>query len=183
MPPAKAPIDLPPSAGLSIIKRGPQNFAGRKLGLLLTDGADAGVVQALIAATEAEGALYEVVAPHVAGVTLSDGSFLPGKQKVDGGPSVLYDAVAVVVSAEGAPLLAMDKTAKDFVSDAYAHCKFMAYVPEAQPFLERAGVTSADLDEGVIALDGPSAASAFLAACGQVRLWAREAKVDLDAIA
>src|SRR5690606_30898837 len=33
--------DLPPSDALSIVKRGPGTFAGRKLGLLLTDGAPA----------------------------------------------------------------------------------------------------------------------------------------------
>ena len=182
-PPAKAPIDLPPSEGLSIVRRGPMSFKGRKLGLLLTDGADAGLVQAVMSAVEAQGALCEIVAPQVGGVTLSDGAFLEAKQKIDGGPSVLYDAVAVVVSAEGAQLLAMDKPAKDFVSDAYAHCKFIGYTPQAQPFFERAGVTAADLDEGVVALDGPAAVAGFIEACGQVRLWAREAKVDLDAVA
>ena len=181
-PPAKAPIDLPPSEGLSIVRRGPMSFKGRKLGLLLTDGADAGLVQAIMSSVEAQGALCEIVAPQVGGVTLSDGQFLEAKQKIDGGPSVLYDAVAVVVSAEGAQLLAMDKAAKDFVSDAYAHCKFIGYTPQAQPYFERAGVTAADLDDGVIALDGPAAVAGFLEACGQVRLWAREAKVDLDAL-
>lgn len=181
-PPAKAPIDLPPSEGLSIVRRGPKSFKGRKLGLLLTDGADAGLVQAIMSSVEAQGALCEIVAPQVGGVTLSDGQFLEAKQKIDGGPSVLYDAVAVVVSAEGAQLLAMDKAAKDFVSDAYAHCKFIGYTPQAQPYFERAGVTAADLDDGVIALDGPAAVAGFLEACGQVRLWAREAKVDLDAL-
>ena len=42
---------------------------------------------------------------------------------------------------------------------------------------------AADLDEGVIALEAPAAAKAFIEACGQVRVWSREAKVDLDAVA
>ena len=33
--------------------------------------------------------------------TLDDGTLLPAEQKVDGGPSVLYDAVAVVASGDG----------------------------------------------------------------------------------
>jgi catalase len=181
-PAAKKPIDLPPSEALSIVKRGPADFEGRKLGLLVTDGADAALVQAVVSAVEAQGAVCEIVAPKVAGVTLSDGAFLEAKQKIDGAPSVLYDAVAVVVSDEGAKLLAIDKTAKDFVNDAYAHCKFIGYAPQAKPFFDRAGVTAADMDDGVIALDGPAAVKGFLEACGQVRLWAREAKVDLDAV-
>ncbi|WP_246587239.1 hypothetical protein [Stakelama flava] len=45
--------DLAPSDALSIIKNGPQSFAVRKLGLLVTDGADAGLVNALVAAWKA----------------------------------------------------------------------------------------------------------------------------------
>ena len=40
--PARAPItDLPPSPALSIVDNGPANFAGRKFGVLITDGTDA----------------------------------------------------------------------------------------------------------------------------------------------
>src|SRR5690606_3770477 len=39
--PARAPItDLPPSTGLSILLNGPDSFAGRKFGVLCTDGTD-----------------------------------------------------------------------------------------------------------------------------------------------
>lgn len=182
--PAKPPLtDLPPSDALSIVKRMPKSLAGRKLGILVSDGADAALVLALIAGVEAEGATYQIVAPHIAGATLSDGKLLPAKQKIDGGPSVLYDAVAVVVSDAGAQLLAIDKTAKDFVSDAFAHCKFIGHSPQAELLLERAGVAAADRDAGVIALAGPEAVGAFLEACRAGRLWERELKVDLDAAA
>ena len=114
--------DLSVSPKLSIILNGPESFKGRKLGALLTDGVDIGLVQGLKAALEAEGALIEFVAPMVGGVEASDGTWIEAKQKVDGGPSVLYDAVAILASAEGAKLLAKDATAKDFVNDAFAHC-------------------------------------------------------------
>ena len=39
-------------------------------------------------------------------------------------------------------MLAKDKTAKDFVSDAFAHCKFIAHSPEALPLFEKAGVAA-----------------------------------------
>jgi hypothetical protein len=50
-----------------------------------------------------------------------------GQAKIDGESSVLFDAVAGLVSDEGAALLAGDATAKDFVSDAFGHCKFIGY--------------------------------------------------------
>ena len=98
--------NLPPSPALSIIRNGPNSFKGRKLGVLATDGTDAGLLAALKEAVEAEGAMIELVAPKVGGITASDGTAMPAKQKINGGPSVLYDAIAVIPSAQGAALLA-----------------------------------------------------------------------------
>lgn len=173
--------DLPASDALSIIKNGPDSFAGRKLGILVTDGASAELVSKLTASAEKLPAVHEIITPKISGARLDDGSMVEGQQKIDGGPSVLYDAVAIVLSQEGAKLLAEDKTAKDFVSDAFAHGKFIAYTPEAMPFMERAGIAREDHDEGVISLDHPSGVAAFLKACSAVRVWEREMKVDLDA--
>ncbi|MEG8220037.1 catalase [Sphingomonas sp. HH69] len=183
--PAKAAratiMDLPPSDALSILKNGPDNFKGRKFGILLTDGADAKMFDALIKAVDKEGAVYEVIAPKIGGVTLSDGTAVAAKQKIDGGPSVLYDAVAVVASADGAALLAMDAAAKDFVTDAFAHCKFMGLTAEAQILFEKAGIAD-DLDEGCLPLATAKDATSLLTACRGLRHWPREMTVDLDAV-
>nr|WP_281823922.1 catalase [Sphingobium sp. BS19] len=173
-------MDLPTSDALSIAKNGPDNFKGRKLGILLTDGADAAIFNALVKAVDSEGANYEVVAPKIGGVTLSDGTAVAAKQKIDGGPSVLYDAVAVVASAEGAALLAVDAAAKDFVTDAFAHCKFIGLTADAKALFEKAGIAD-DLDEACMPLAADKDAVAFLTACRALRHWPREMKVDLDA--
>ncbi|MDP1642687.1 MAG: catalase [Phenylobacterium sp.] len=174
--------DLPPSDALSMLKRPLPRFEGRKFGLLVTDGADAGLFKALTDAIEAEGAIFEVIAPHIGGVKLSDGALLPADQKIDGGPSVLYDAVAVLVSEEGAAILSKDKTAKDFVNDAFAHCKFIAHTSAAEVLFAKAGVAD-DMDEGFVSLSSAKDATTFVEACRAIRLWAREMKVDLDAAA
>ena len=76
--------------------------------------------------------MVELVAPKVGGATTSDGKLVPAKQKIDGGPSVLYDAVAVLRRRTPRwTRMANNAAAKDFVSDAYAHCKFIGYVPSA----------------------------------------------------
>lgn len=182
--PAQAAIkvrsDLAPSDPLSILKNGPDSFEGRKLGILVTDGADAALFKAIVSAVEKEKAVYEVIAPKIGGATLSDGSKIPADQKIDGGPSVLYDAVAVIVSDKGANLLAGDAPAKDFVSDAFAHCKFIGYSAEAMPLFAKAGLAD-DLDEACMKIDKDTDASKFIAACRALRFWEREAKVDLDA--
>jgi len=184
-PPAQAAQatreDLAPSPALSIIERGPASFAGRKLGILLTDGADAALYDALNKAATKADAVVEVIAPKIAGAVLSDGTLVPAKQKIDGGPSVLFDAVAVLASAEGAALLARDGAAKDFVNDAFGHCKFIAYSAEAEALFEKAGLL-VDLDEGCFPLAKDKNAADFIQACGQLRYWPRELNVDLDAV-
>jgi catalase len=171
--------DLGPSDALSIIKNGPESFEGRKLGVLLTSGANAATFNALVSEIEARGGTVEVIAPKIAGAMLSDNTAVEAQQKIDGGPSVLYDAVAVLASEEGAALLAKDATAKGFVADAFAHCKFIGYSAAAEALFVKAGLWD-DLDEGCFQLDGDDVES-FVGALGDLRFWEREASVDLDA--
>jgi catalase len=89
----------------------------------------------------------------------------------DGGPSVLFDAVALLVSPEGAAALLDRPVARDFVADAFAHCKFVAYTPAAQPLLEKAG---AQRDAGFLPLTSAADARAFVLACRSLRFWERE---------
>jgi catalase len=171
--PAVAPDhSLPESPALSILLGGPDTFAGRKYGLLVTDGAPAGVVQALTAAVRAEKAVLEVVAPTIDGVDLDDGSHLAAQQMVRGGPSVLYDAVAVITSDDGAKMLAVTPEAKDFVTNAHAHKKFVGFVAAAKPLFDAAGLGDR-VDVGYVDLAARGAAKRFVEACRAVRLWER----------
>ncbi len=170
-PPAARPVkDLPPSPALSILTNGPDSFAGRKVGVLVTDGARAATWKALQRAIKAEGADVEVIAPTITGAVLDDGSTLPAQQKVGGGPSVLYDAVAVLASSEGAAELSTQPAAKDFVTDAHAHCKVIAYVETARPLFDAAGLSDM-FDNGYIDIGKGSSAKTFIEACraGRVR--------------
>jgi catalase len=165
---------LRPSPALSIQLNGPAHFTGRKVGALVTDGVDMAIVQALSTAVAEEGALLEIVAPHVGGVEASDGSWLDAAQQLRGAPSVLYDAVALLPSVDGVESLMQEPAARDFVADAFAHCKFIGYVEAALPLFGKAGVADSR-DDGCIALAGPEDCAAFMATCRQLRFWAREA--------
>lgn len=176
---AKPTRDLPPSPKLSILANGPASFKGRKAGVLLTDGSSAELFAALTKALDAEGAMWEVVAPKIGGVTLDDGTKVAAKQKIDGGPSVLFDAVAVLPSQDGATLLGKDATAKDFVADAFAHCKIIGHSAAADGLFNAAGVT--DRDDGFVPLAKAKDVKAFVTKCRDLRFWAREFEVDLDA--
>jgi len=174
--------DLPPSPALSIVANGPQSLAGRKLGLLVTDGTDADLFLALVEQATREGAVYEVVAPVIGGVTLSDGRALAAKHKIDGGASVLFDAVAVIPSTEGVQMLLGDKPSLDFVSDAYGHCKFIGLSEGGTALMAAAGLGD-KLDEGCLALTAAGDAAGFVAACAPLRHWPRELPTDLDSAA
>ncbi|MCK5749340.1 MAG: catalase HPII, partial [Oricola sp.] len=170
--PARKPVTtLKPSDPLSIMKNPPANFAGRKLGVLVSDGAPAAVVKALKSAAKAEGAMFKVVAPKIGGVTLDNGDHLPADEKIDGGPSVLFDAVALVVSEEGCEMLMKKPEARDFVADAFAHKKFIGYVEAARPLFGKAGVEAPD--EGCIALSR-SNAKGFVESLRELRCWGRK---------
>jgi len=177
---ARPTLDLEPSDRLSILANGPESFKGRKLGILLTDGSDADLFQALVSAAERAGATIEVIAPRIGGVVLDKGSQIPADQKIDGGPSVLYDAVAVLPSEDGAALLAGDAPSKDFVSDAFAHCKFIAHSSAAGALFDEARIP-AEKDAGFVLLRTAKDAKAFIETCAALRFWSRELTVDLDA--
>ena len=113
------------------------------------------------------GGMAEIVAPTIGGITTAEGKKVPADQKVDGGPSVLYDAVAMIASKEGVQKLKKMHPAKGFAADAFAHAKFIAIAGEAADLFHAAGVQ--EFDDGVITLGSPNDCAGFVwpvALCG-----------------
>ncbi len=168
-----APVqDLDPSPALRIIG-GPRQLAtlaGRSIGILIADGSDAKRVADLIAAIDETGARPVVIAPRIGGATMSDSSLLKADAQLAGCPSVMVDAIAVVLSKEGCESLLRDAAAIQFVMDAFGHLKAIGHTPEAKPLLDKAGVVP---DAGVVPAD-----RAFVKAAS-TRYWDREPKVRM----
>jgi catalase len=181
--PAQAAIptrqDLDASPALSVVNNGPHRFEGRKLGILVTDDTDAALLKAVQSAVSKAGATFELVAPKIGGVTTSDGKLVAADQMIDGGPSVLYDAVALLPSHDGAGELLGEAAARDFVADAFAHCKFIGYTDAATTLFEKSGIGAEDIDEGFIRLSGARDAAGFIDSLGKLRVWEREAAVKM----
>ncbi|MEN3975834.1 catalase [Emcibacter sp. SYSU 3D8] len=165
---AVEPIDLPPSPPLSIIAKAPKSISGRTVACLVTDDADAGTVAALRKAVEAEGGVLMVIAQKVGGPH-------DAKGKLAASPSVLFDAVALVVTEAGADALAKDPDARDFVADAWRHLKVIGHAAGAAPLLEAAGISPGE-DEGVVPL-GKDGVTPFIDAAKSLRVWAREKRL------
>ena len=175
--PARPPItDLPESPALSILRNGPDSFEGRKVGILVTDGSDANVLEALLAAVQAAGATIELIAPKVGGVTTSDGKLVAGeaedRRRTVGALRRGCDA-GLRRGRRRARRTTRPRT--DFVSDAYAHCKFIGYVASAVPLLEAVGVSPDE--DGLVAVDEPGGVDAFVSSAADLRVWSREALV------
>lgn len=154
---------------LSILRDRHTSFAGRKLGILVTDGADAAVLDATVAAFTAIGATVELIGPAIGGVKLGR-SLRAVDHAIDGAPSVLFDAVALVTSTSGAAALSERTCAKEFVADAFAHLKFIGSVGSASALLDAAQVP--DPAAGVLSLTADSVQD-FVTACMGLREWAR----------
>jgi catalase len=163
---------LKPSPALSILGNGPGDFSGRRLGVLASEGADAALLDTLEKAAEQEGADFELVTPTIGGVHAADGTRYYGDGALAATPSVLFDAIAVIVSELGAQQLARQPAARDFVADAVAHKKFIAYSPAAEPLLRKFGGLE-ELDDGFIVLKGGAEAVSFLEKCRRLRYWDR----------
>ncbi len=168
--PARPVQNLPPSAALQILGKMKHTLAGRSIGILVADGSNGGAIAALKKAALAAGASVKVVAPKVGGVTLADGSALAADGQLAGTPSVIFDAVAIVLSAQAAKTLSAESAAVDFVRDAYGHLKAFAVDAGGQTLLQACGVQPC---AGVVAV---TAVAEFVDAA-KTRQWDRERSV------
>jgi catalase len=171
-PAAVAPEDREPSPALQIIGKMQPTLAGRAVGILIADGSDGAVIKKLQKAAADAGAVVKIVAPKVGGAKLADGTLLEADGQLAGTPSVMFDAVAVVVSEAGAAMLAKESAAIDFVAHAFAHLKAIAATAGAQLLLDKANVVP---DAGVVAADD---LKGFIAAA-KTRQWEREKSVRI----
>jgi catalase len=169
--PARAPIDLDDSPALSLIKKAKPTLRGRKVGALITDGVDDAVLDALRSAVEREGATFAIVAPKAAGVKTAKGKRVAADHALSSGPSIFFDAVALVPSADGAALLAREAAAIDWMRDAFGHLKVIGTVEAAGPILEKAAVEE---DAGVVDLAGRGGVKIFIEVARRQRVWERE---------
>jgi catalase len=177
--PAAAPTkDMAPSPALSMVAKAAPTLQGRKVGALVTDGVDGAMIERLKAVVTKAGAKLELIAPKIGGVKTASGEMVPADHKIDGGPSILFDAVALLPTAEGGEKLAMEAAAVNFVRDAYAHLKVIGYLEAAGPLFVKGGMADveAGADAGLVSLDD-GAFDAFIDAAAKGRVWDREPKV------
>ncbi|MFZ6719096.1 catalase [Undibacterium sp. Ji49W] len=159
--------DLPASPALQLIDKMKDTLAGRVVGILIAEGSDASALEKLKAAVTSADAKYKVIAPRINGIHLSDGTETKVDGQLAGSPSVIFDAIALVLSSESAKKLEHDMTSIDFVRDAYSHLKAIAYDKGGDILLKAACINK---DVAVISTDK---LKDFLTAA-KTRQWNRE---------
>jgi catalase len=166
---------LKPSPALSILRNPPQTFAGRKVGALLSNGAPAALLSALRTALKREGATLEVIAPSVGGATASDGAVVVAQQQLAGAPSVVYDAVVLLFGDDTATVTQLP-SARDFLSDAFAHCKYIGFSAQAREFVLKTLGDAAD--PALVPLSSAADVKRFCEELRNLRYWDREKPND-----
>jgi catalase len=169
--PVIQPIDLDLSPALRLYGKYKPTLNGRKVGVLIADGFDAKLKNAMVAAIKKEGATPAIIAPKVGGALDSNGTKQTAEMALSGSPSVLFDAVVVLAGPAGDEALASDPNAVQFLMDASRHLKAIALsgVPTLAEKTEVDGVV------GVSALDLSNNIPDFIKFAKNGKVWEREA--------
>ena len=157
---------MAPSDALSIQKQATGTFEGRKVGILFSEGSDKAAIDGLRDEIEGAGGTAFLVAPKVGGISVKGGT-LKADGQLAGSPSILFDAVASILTPEQAKKLSTEGAAVQWFMDAYGHCKTIGHCKGTQILLDKAHV---EPDEGVVPIEK------FMSA-GVQRHWTREPNV------
>ena len=168
--PAATPIDLSLSPTLSLLAKAKPTLEGRKIGVLVSEGYDPAILDALLTAAETEGAVLEVIGLHVGPIPSSAGETLTPHHAVAAAPSVLFDTVVLAISGTAVDAMKQKAAVMNFILDAYAHLKIIGYTPDAMPLLDRAEVA---IDDGVVKMDAREGVASYIDAAKYGRVWSR----------
>ncbi len=173
--PAAPPVDLDLSPTLSLLAKAKPTLEGRKIGVLVSEGYDSAILDALQTAAETEGAVLELIGPHVGEIKSSSGQTLTPNHAVAAAPSVLFDTVVLAISGPVVDAMKQKAAVMNFILDAYAHLKIIGYTPDAMPLLDRA---EAAIDDGIVEIDTRGGVTSYIDAAKYGRVWSRAVLVQ-----
>jgi catalase len=168
--------DPQPSPALSQYVDFEGGLAGKKIGLLTTDGVDARVLSAVQKGAKEAGAVVEVIAPKVGTIQTSAGKAIEPDHFLRGAPSALFDCVIIAPAEETAGELLAMPHAVDWVRMAFAHLKVIGVSDAAASLLDKAQIESQA--EGIVTVSGAADIATFYdTAAASHRIWDREPEI------
>ncbi|MBA3582012.1 MAG: catalase [Gammaproteobacteria bacterium] len=171
---------ITPSPALSMAKQALDNIHTRKIAILAANGVNETTLLTMQKALSAAGAQTKIIAPHGGSITGMDGTEILVDHSLLTTSSVLFDAVYIPGGAKSIAALSKENDTRDFINDAYKHCKTIACNGEGYELIKRTNVaTDSDDDPGLIV--GTTAAASqiskeFISAIAKHRHWQREEK-------
>jgi len=184
LPPAQPRALEPPvesevgaSKALSLLNfPGSAGVAGRRVALLVADGADTGAMQRIHDRLIDAGAAPRLLGVKLGRVASSGGAPLEIEATLETMPSPLWDAVVVDASADR---LAKVGAAVEFVKEQFRHCKAMLVLGDAAALLAAAGIEPSADDPGLLRLAAGDAVTdaaldRFVKAVGRHKHYERE---------
>ncbi|MEV3919318.1 catalase [Actinomadura coerulea] len=136
------------SPALSQANARAESVRGRKIAVLVADGADSAAVAAVGDAFTEAGAVVEILAAKDGFVQAANGGRIEVTRAMPTVASVLYDAVLVPGGEQSARALAGDGDAVHFVAEAFVHCKAIGALDAGIGLLERAGIDGVRFSDG-----------------------------------
>jgi catalase len=180
--PLRPEVEISPALSL-LARPGDGSIRTRRIAILVADGADLDSAIALYEGLDAEGAVPLYVGSKLGPVQGEDGKAIEVEVTVEIMPSVLFDAIVVPGGDAAANIFENLGQVKEFIVNAYRHCKPILALGAGCRVVEKAGIPAklptGETDSGLLLLkDGKAetALATFIKAIAMHRHFAR----DLD---
>jgi catalase len=168
------------SAPLSMANTIKNTIKSRKIAVLAADGVNGEQIEQLRNTLVKQGAIVEIIAPKLGQVDTAIGTAVRVDKSLMTVSSVLYDAVYIPGTAKSIKALLEKPDAAEFISQAYKHCKAIAFESDALPLIKKTTIGE-DLQKnpelpGVIynMKKQTPIGDLFVKAIKQHRFWERE---------
>ncbi len=168
------------SAPLSMAHTPKDSIKTRKIAVLTADGVDGTQIEKMKKALQDNGGVVEVIAPKLGALGTGKGVSIQVDKTLMTVSSVLYDAVYIPGGSKSISVLMQNPGAVEFISQAYKHCKAIAFETETIPLIEKTSINEdlkAEKDlPGIIYPSGKrkDLSNDFIKAIAQHRFWERE---------
>ena len=175
-PPVKSEVDA--SKALSLFAfPGDGSVAGRRVALMVAEGANAEPLQAIYDALVDAGAAPRYIGAKLGKIAAAHGAAIEIEATLETMPSPMWDGVVLDASADG---LAKVGAAAEFVKEQFRHCKTIMTLGAVPALLAAAGITQPPKDPGFIdgsggTRGGKDQAAAFTKALARHKHYEREA--------
>ena len=151
------------------------SFAGRTLGVLVSDGVDVTMFHAIKQTMSEIGASVEVVA-LTSLFTFSDDSTRYADHLLQNAPSAMFDAIVILTPTNGifANEPVLDNLISQWINDAIVDCKFIGYTDQSEQTLLKYSRLKDSVDEGCVYIENsPPSRHSLKETLAQLKFWDR----------